>query len=153
RDLNRVYPIPGSNARHSRMERFYSEQQRLLEAVNFDTLSHAGRIDYLLLSGRVGHDQKQLATESRREEEIAPLIPFQQQIIGLEEARRRMETLDPQKSAAVLSKVAAEVDAAKAALANSKAAPDAMNRAALRLVQLRRFAHTWYDFYHLYDPK
>ena len=153
RDLNRVYALPGSNLRHSRLERFYSAQLHLLEAVNFDTLGQAGRVDYLLLQGRVKHDEKQLAAESREEEEIAPLIPFQQDIIGFEEARRRMETLDPQKSAVTLNKIAAEIEKAKTALPNSKSEPRAMNRAAVRLVQLRRYFHTWFNFYHLYDPR
>lgn len=103
-DLNWVYPLAGSNARHARLERFYSEQQALLDAVNFAPLSRAGKIDYLLLRGRASHDQRQLAAESRLEEDIAPLIPFQQEIIAFEEGRRRMETLDPRKSAAALQK-------------------------------------------------
>jgi len=152
-DLRRVFAVPGSNVRHARLERFYGEQLRLLNAVNFDALSHSGRIDYLLLEGRISRDQKELAAESRLEEEIAPLIPFQSQIGELEEARRRMETIDPQKSAAVLNSVASEIGALKTALANSKSAPAAMNRAAQRLVQLRRFLRAWFDFYHLYDPR
>ncbi len=138
RDLNRVYALPGSNTRHSRLEQFYSGQLHLLDAVNFDTLSQAGRIDYLLLRGKVQHDQKQLAAESREEEEIAALIPFQQDIIGFEEARRRMETLDSRKSALTLNKISADIEKSKTELPNSKAEPRAMNRAAVRLVQLRR---------------
>jgi hypothetical protein len=152
-DLHRLYALPGSNARHSRLERYYSEQLHLLDAVNFDPLSQAGKIDYLLLRGRVLHDQKQLAAESRQEEDIAALIPFQRDIIGLEESRRRMDTLDPQKSAVTLNKISADIEAAKAALPNSKAAPAAMNRAAVRLVELRGYFRTWFNFYHLYDPR
>jgi hypothetical protein len=151
-DLDRVYSLPGSSARHARLERFYSEQLHLVEAVNFDALSQAGRIDYLLLRGRLLHDQKQLASESRKEENIAPLIPFQQDIIRLEEARRRMETLDPQKSAITLNKLATDIEAAKASLANSKLAPAVMNRAAIRLVQLRRYFRAWFNFYHCTIP-
>jgi hypothetical protein len=152
-DLDRVYSLPGSVARHARLERFYSEQLHLVEAVNFDALSQAGKIDYLLLRGHLLHGQKQLAAESRKEEDIAPLIPFQQELIGLEEARRRMETLEPQKSAVTLNKLATDIEAAKAALANSKPAPAVLNRAAMRLVQLRRYFRAWFDFYHLYDPR
>ena len=153
RDLARVYSLPGSIARHARLERFYSEQLHLVEAVNFGALSQAGQVDYLLLRGRLLHDQKQLASESRKEEDIAPLVPFQQDIIGLEEARRRMETLDPQKSAITLNKLATDIETAKVSLANSKLAPAVMNRAAVRLVQLRRYFRAWFNFYHLYDPR
>jgi hypothetical protein len=152
RDLNRVYAVPGSGRRRSRLEKFYTEQLRLVENINFDALNQAGKIDYLLLNERLLDEQKQLAGEARQEEEIAPLIPFQEAIIGLEEARRRMETIDPRKSAAVLAKMTADIAAAKAALPNSKAAPAAMHRAAVRLAQLRNYFHAWFNFYDLYDP-
>jgi hypothetical protein len=152
RDLNRVYAVPGSGRRRSRLEKFYTEQLRLVENINFDALNQAGQIDYLLLHERLLDEQKQLAGEARQEEEIAPLIPFQEAIIGLEEARRRMETTDPRKSAAVLAKMTADIAAAKAALPKSKAAPAAMHRAAVRLAQLRNYFHAWFNFYDLYDP-
>jgi hypothetical protein len=152
RDLNRVYAVPGSSGRRSRLEKFYTEQLRLMENINFDALNQAGKIDYVLLDERLLDEQKQLAGEARQEEEIAPLIPFQEAIIGLEEARRRMETIDPRKSAAVLAKMTADIAAAKAALPNSKAAPAAMHRAAVRLAQLRNYFHAWFNFYDLYDP-
>jgi hypothetical protein len=152
RDLSRVYAVPGSGRRRSRLEKFYTEQLRLVENINFDALNQAGQIDYLLLHERLLDEQKQLAGEARQEEEIAPLIPFQEAIIGLEEARRRMETADPRKSAAVLAKMTADIAAAKAALPKSKAAPAAMHRAAVRLAQLRNYFHAWFNFYDLYDP-
>ena len=152
RDLNRVYAVPGSGRRRSRLEKFYTEQLRLMENINFDALNQAGKIDYLLLDERLLDEQKQLAGEARREEEIAPLVPFQEAIIGLEEARRRMDTIDPRKIAAVLAKMTADIAAAKAALPNSKAAPAAMHRAAVRLAQLRNYFHAWFNFYDLYDP-
>jgi hypothetical protein len=151
RELNRVYALPGSATRQAKLEGFYAEQLRLLEAIRFDTISQSGKVDYLLLRNRLKHEQKQLAVEARLDAEIAPLIPFQHIIIGLEESRRRMETVDPQKSAAALMKMAADIAAARAA--NAKASPAVLNRAANRLVQLRNFLHAWYNFYNLYDPK
>jgi len=151
RDLNRVYGIPGSSTRQAKLESFYSAQLRLLDAVNFDALSQAGKIDYLLLRNRLLREQRQLANDARLDAEIAPLIAFQQTIIGFEEARRRMETMDAQKAAASLAKMAAGIAAAKAA--NPKASPAALNRAATRLAQLRNTLRAWYNFYDLYDPK
>jgi hypothetical protein len=151
RELNRVYALPGSPLRQKKLEGFYAGQFRLLEAMNFDAFSQAGKVDYLLLRNRLEHEQKQLAGESRQDAEIAALIPFQQIILGLEEARRRMETLDAQKSAAALVKLTAEIAVAKAA--NAKASPAVLNRAATRLSQLRNTLRTWYNFYALYDPK
>ena len=75
---------------------------RLLENIRFDALSQAGKVDYLLLRARLQREQRQVLAEGQQEAEIEPLIPFQQTIIGLEEARRRMETVDGQKTAIAL---------------------------------------------------
>jgi uncharacterized protein (DUF885 family) len=151
RDLNRVYGVPGSALRQAKIEGFYADQLRLLDAINFDALSQSGKVDYLLLRSRLEREQKQVVNEGRQDVEVAALIPFQQTIIGLEEARRRMETLDAQKTAAVLAKVNADIAAARSA--NAKASPAILNRAATRLAQLRNTLRTWYNFYDLYDPK
>ena len=153
RDLNRVFALPGSSQRRARMESFYAEQLRLLDAIAFDVLSQAGKIDYLLLRERLLRERKQLGAEARQEEEIAALVPFQQTIVGLEEARRRMDTLDPQKCAITVAQMTADITAAKAALPGTKATPEAMHRAAVRLVQLRSFFRVWFNFYDLYDPR
>jgi uncharacterized protein (DUF885 family) len=150
-DLNRIYGIPGSALRHSKTEAFYANQLHLLEAMNFDALSQSGKVDYLLLRNRLQREQRQAVNEARQDAEIAAIIPFQRTITGFEEARRRMETLDAQKTAAVLSKCVAEIAAARAA--NPKAAPQVLYRAASRVAQLRNTLRTWYNFYDLYDPK
>ena len=153
RNLNRVFPMQGSRTRHTRLENFYAEQLRLLESMNFDTLSQPGKVDYLLLRERLLREQRQVAAEARAEEEIATLIPFQQTIIGLEEARRRMETIDPQKTAVTVAKLTTDLAAAKDTLPGLKASPAAMGRAAQRLAQLRNYFRSWHGFYNLYDPK
>jgi len=153
RDLNRVYALPGSNQRHARLERFYTEQLRLLEGIQFDGLSQAGKIDYLLLRERLLGEQRQLAAEARQQEEIATLAPYLQTVVDLEEARRRMETVDPQKTAMVVSKMTADAEKAKAELPGTKAKPEAMQRTAVRIAQMRNFLRAWFNFYNLYDPK
>jgi Bacterial protein of unknown function (DUF885) len=153
RDLNRVYALPGSALRQAKLEKFYADQLRLLERVAFDNLSQAGKVDYLLLRDRLLREQKQLANEARQDAEVQALIPFQQTIIGFEEARRRMETIDPPKCAAALAKITAHIAAARSSVSSSKAGSAALNRAAVRLSQLRNSLRTWFNFYDLYDPK
>jgi len=153
RDLNRVYPLAGSALRRSKLEEFFNGQVQLLERVNFDALSQAGKVDYLLLRDRLRREQAQLATEARQDAEIEALIPFQQTIIGFEESRRRMETVDPQKSAVALTKLTAYIADTRAAVSSSKGNPAALNLAAIRLVQLRNTLRAWFNFYDLYDPK
>jgi hypothetical protein len=153
RNLNRVYAIVGSAIRQARLEKFYADQLQLLEKTNFNQMSQAGKIDYLLLRERLQREERQLAGETRQDAEIAALIPFQQTIIGLEEARRRMETVDPQKSASTLAKLTSDIAAAKSSATAGKAPPVALGRAAERLSELRATLRAWFNFYDLYDPK
>lgn len=153
RDYGRVYPSPGSAARQAAFEKFYAAQLRLLDEIRFDELSQAGRVDYLLLRTRLISERKQLTVDALREAEIAALIPFQPAIVGFEEARRRMETIDGQKSAVALEKLVKDIAAAKDSMSGVKGDPEVLDRAAHRLVQLRRTLRGWYDFYALYDPQ
>ncbi len=152
RDYERVYALPGP-ARQKAMESFYAGQLRLLDEIHFDTVSQAGKVDYLLLRSRLVREQELVMAEGQREAEIAALIPFQAIIVGFEEARRRMETIDGQKSAIALEKLIKDIAVAKDSMAGAKRNPATLNRAAQRLEQLRGSLRTWYDFYALYDPK
>ncbi len=153
RDLNRVYALSGSALRRSRLEEFFKGQVELLEKANFDALGPAGRVDYLLLRERLRREQAQLANEARQDAEIEALIPFQQTVIGFEESRRRMETVDPQKSAVALAKLTAYISDTRSTVLSSKGNPAVLNRAAVRLAQLRNTLRAWFNFYDLYDPK
>jgi uncharacterized protein (DUF885 family) len=153
RNVNRVYGTPGSSLRRAKLEKFYADQIRLLEAVKFDALSQAGKVDYILLRDRLQAEEKQVNREAREDDEIAPLVPFQQTIVALEEARRRMESIEGQKSAADLVKIASAIDAAKTSLASSKASSVVLSRAATRAAQLRTTLRGWFSFYDLYDPR
>jgi Bacterial protein of unknown function (DUF885) len=153
RDLNRVYPLPGSAVRQAKLEKFYIDQLQLLDRIHFDAMSQPGKVDYLLLRSRLEREQKQIIAEGRRDAEIQALIPFQQTIIGFEEARRRMETIDGQKSAIALERLIKDVAVAKDSMSGVKKNPTVLNGAAQRLEQLRGSLRGWYDFYALYDPK
>ena len=153
RNLNRVYALPGSALRRRKLEKFYADQQQLLEKANFDGLSQAGKVDYLLLRERLRREEGQLALEAKLDAETAALIPFQQTIVDFEEARRRMETNEPQRSAAAVAKLTADIAAARTSESVFKTNPAGLHRAAVRLSQLRNFFRSWFNFYDLYDPK
>ena len=147
-ELSRIF-VPGSALHHSKSEAFFAGQLRLLESFHFDAMSQSGKVDYLLLRGHIEGEQRQLAENAKQEAEVAAILPFQQEIYGLEEARRRMETLDEKKAAATLAALTAK-------LANAKppagASPAALGRAASRVQELRGVLQQWSTFYALYDP-
>ena len=151
RNVNRVYSTPGSALRQTKREEFYRDHLKLLEGVKFDTLSQPGKVDYILLRRRLERESAQVMADGRQDAEIAKLVPFQQTVIGFEEARRRMETIDGQKSAAQLARLSVEIASAR----DSKptAPPPVLASAAQRLAGLRNTMKSWHDFYALYDPK
>ena len=158
--LDRRYELPGSDAEHGRLARFFQDRLEELKQVNFDALDQAGRVDYLLLQNRLRFEIKQLEYGKKQFDEAAPLLPFAGPIVGLEEGRRRMEKLDAEKAAhelvdadATLSKLRKDLEAKLKS--NSKDLPDKVlaNRAAKLTDELRGVLEHWHAFYDQYDPQ
>ncbi|HEY4357057.1 MAG TPA: DUF885 family protein [Acidobacteriaceae bacterium] len=147
-ELNRMF-LPGSALHRGKSEAFYAGQLHLLESFHFDAMSQSGKVDYLLLRSHIEDGQRQLAANAKQEAEVAAILPFQQDIYGLEEARRRMETLDEKKSAATLAALTAQLAKAKPP---ADANPAVLGRAASRVQELRGVLQQWSTFYALYDP-
>jgi hypothetical protein len=153
RNLYRMYPLTASPTRKTKTDEFLAGQLKLLEGVHFEALSSDGRIDFTLFRSLLEHQRKQLIDDDRKNSEIATLVPYQAFVIDLEEARRRMETLDSQKAAAVLTSALGDIKKAAAALPNPKPRAGLLARAANRINDLRATLRWWHDFYNLYDPE
>jgi hypothetical protein len=153
RDMYRTYPMTASPTRRAKLEAFFAGQLGLLNAAHFDALSPDGRLDFTLFRSLLEHQQKQLIEEDRKNSEIAPLVPYQAFVIDLEEARRRMEPLDPQKASALLTTALADIKKAAGSLPNPKPRAGLLARAANRINELRAGLRWWHDFYNLYDPE
>src|SRR5258708_30083176 len=111
--LTRAYPIDNSAGQRDRMVRFYREWLDRLPALDFESMSQEGRIDYLLFRNHVQHEVRQLELKTKAEAATAPYMPFAQTIAGLEESRRRMETIDPAKAAAPLDALVKRIDSTR----------------------------------------
>lgn len=151
--LDRAYPIHISENRRARFDRFYREQQAALARMDFDHLSQDGKIDYLLFRNHLERQREQLSIDAAQAAEIEPLIPFSKVIIDLEESRRRMEPVDPQKAAEKLAEMARSIDQARRAPGRDSQKPFVARRAAAALASLRNDLKTWYTFYNGYDPQ
>lgn len=151
-DINRVYGVPGAALKRTKLDDFYTSQARLMDGFGFNSLSQSGKVDYLLLRNRLEHDRAELVAEAKHEQEMAPLIPFQQSLAGLEQARRHMDTIDAEKTASALHQATAEIADARKSSLDGKPGP-VLQRAAQRLSQLRGTLRHWFQFYDLYDPQ
>jgi uncharacterized protein (DUF885 family) len=164
--LNRMFPVEYSEARRNRMKEFYGEWRQALAAMNFDAMNQEDKVDYLLLLNHLAYEERRLDLEAKNAEEALPLMPFARAIVGLEEARRRMEKVDPQKAAALLTdlgkQIAATRQGVEAGLRPEGKAPGGVapikvkktvaNRAVALINGLRNTLRSWAGFYNGYDP-
>jgi len=154
RNLNRRWPVDYSSAQTAAFRGFHSAWQARLGEVDFDKLSQEGRVDYLLLRNRLGHELSLLARDEARFEEMRALLPFATAIMELHERQRRMETAVPENTARTLALVAEQAAAATRQLDSVAVRPTKIvaYRAAAEILSLRETLRRWYDFYAGYDP-
>jgi uncharacterized protein (DUF885 family) len=154
--LTRAYPIDNSAGQRDRMMRFYREWLDRLPKLDFESMSQEGRIDYLLFRNHVQHEVRQIELKAKAEAATAPFLPFAQTIVGFEESRRRMETVDPAKVAGVLDALGKQVDGARrsieAGLPSIAVKKTAGAEAAAAVTGLRGTLKRWFEFYNGYDP-
>jgi len=161
--IGRRYPVRYSPVRMDRYEKFYDGWAAELEKVEFDGLNHEGRIDYILLRNQIRYDQAMLDLQRRRAKEIAPLIPFFDDLRALDETRLDRERAEPKATAITLDEIAKEAnrlaeeleaEAAKAGgVVNRRGVSKvAAMRAADQLQHLREILAKFNGFYDGYDP-
>jgi uncharacterized protein (DUF885 family) len=156
--LSRSYPVESSPERLARFKQFYSDWLALIGKMDFDAMSHDGKVDYVLFKFHVEREQQRLEIRNRSLAEIAPILPFAQTITSLAEARRRMEKLDPPKVAAQLNDLTKQIETARRALEAGlraepgKAPKSVANRAASAVNSLRGALRVWFGYYNGYDP-
>ncbi|MGA2382797.1 MAG: DUF885 family protein [Gemmatimonadales bacterium] len=156
------WDVPYSATRRALQRAFYADWLARTDAIAFDSLSEGGRVDWLLLRGRLRHEQSLLGEEDHFIAETAPLVPFANTVFDLAEARRNLETMDPAATADSLARLAARIDTARRAVEAALASPAgqggarpdklAAYHAAQLLESLRGTLDRWFKFYDGYDP-
>jgi Bacterial protein of unknown function (DUF885) len=149
----RFYTIPGSATRRSRMRIFYDAWLKTLTAVNFDKLSQEGRVDYVLLRTKIDYEAALVAREDRVQLTIAPLLPFETDIVALAENRQRLDFIKADAAVQALTAISAKVSAANASAAPGSGISAATAvRAAQEVDTLNGAITTWFNFFNGYDP-
>jgi len=154
--LHRFYTAPTSANRAARFRALYTDWLAFLERQNFELLNADEQIDYLLFKNYLAHELKELDRRTRQFEETAALLPFARTISDLEDTRRRLETIDPAKTAAVLNELSKTVAATQKGIEAgtiSKPKRTVANRAAQTVDSLRNTLKNWFNFYNAYDPQ
>src|SRR5687767_7217857 len=101
--LNRFYSAQTSANRTARFRQLFADELALLGRISFESLNHDEQIDYLLFKNYLEHEIKELARNDAQLAEMASMMPFAKAINDLEDTRRRLESIDPAKTAALLT--------------------------------------------------
>jgi uncharacterized protein (DUF885 family) len=154
--LDRFYSARESANRQARFKQLNADWLALLGRQNFDALNHDEQVDYLLFTNYLNHEQRELARYDKQLEEMSPLIPFAKTISDLEDSRRKLETIDAAKIAALLNDLNKTIAATQKDIEDGKIAKPkrtVANRAAKTVASLRQTLQRWFTFYNAYDPQ
>ena len=169
--VSRRYDAPDSPAQRKRMREFYTGWSKRLREIDFDKLSQEGRVDYVLLNHYMIHELGLLDRQDKLRAETAPLVPFADRLLALQDNRRDFVTVNPRATSSTLASVTRQVDSlrsllesppskldssgGKAAVARPaapKVSRTVANRAALDVDEMRAVTGSWYKYYDGYDP-
>jgi uncharacterized protein (DUF885 family) len=158
--LNRRYPQQYSAPQRAVFGKFYAAWLAQLQGIDFGKLSHDAKADHVLLRNTIEQAQDELARDAKVYADLAPLLPFGDSIFALEDARRRMETVDGQRSARTLTYIGTTVNALRTKLENppkgdssaARITKVAAYRAAEVTASMRTLLRSWHQFYNGYDP-
>ncbi len=153
--FNRLYSAQTSQNRADRFRQLYAEYSAGLEKLNFDSLNHDEQVDYLLFANHLRRETRELDREQAQFEEMAALMPFAKTISDLEDQRRRLESIDAAKTAALLDALAKQIVATQKEIESGKITKPkrtVANRAVRTLAGLRQTLRSWFNFHNLYDP-
>ncbi len=151
--LERFYNIKSSPTRVDRFNKYYTDQIVDLKKVNFDSLDHAGQVDYLLLKHHLESSQRRLMIEARVDAESAKIRPFSPQIIALCEARQQMKTINAEQCAISMKTLADEIKKVRSEIEKGlKLDKTVAFRGANILDDEKRKLEEWFKFHNGYDP-
>ncbi|MEP6729108.1 MAG: DUF885 family protein, partial [bacterium] len=165
--ITRRYDATDSPDQRRRMRDFNVSWRARLREIDFDKLNAEGRADYVLLDGHLKHQLALLDREEKKRRETAPLLPFVDQLLALQDVRRNLITVEPAAAARSLAVVMRQVDSMRTLFEPAPARADSMgkpraaapkvsrtvaNRAADNIDQSRAIVTNWYRYYDGYDP-
>ncbi len=148
-------PVPLSPARLSRLKRFDLDWQAALAKLDPSRLSPSAAADLATLKASIDTNLKQIEADALAAAQVMPVLPFASKVVGLVEARIRIQEVDGRKAAETTMAVIKDLKTMRAALSSGE--PISMNKAtALRAAdgtdQLRAGLTEWFNFYNGYDP-
>lgn len=154
RDLGLVYIFKASDEYINRFSKLYSDWLNRLKEINFNKLDKEDQVDYILLKRNILNDQYNLQLDKMKFQKIKAAIPFNDDIIKIQQERRRGNTLDAMATARVLNGVIQKIEQAKAVVKQNPLEDEDVQKYAVAAVKgLQAGLKNVYSFYDGYDPE
>ncbi|QYO66747.1 DUF885 family protein [Leptolyngbya sp. 7M] len=153
--FNRWYSAETSEARRERFRRLYSDRLADLQRLDFARLEYHEQVDYILFQNHLRRELAELDRSLEQFNEMLMIVQFAQVISDLEDQRRRLETIDAEKTAETLDALAAKIRDTQRSFENgtyAKPKQTVAYRAVRTLQSLRTTLRNWYNFHNGYDP-
>lgn len=159
-DVAKFHSLDLSQNRRVRLQAFLDDWEARLAAIKESDLPLDGQMDRRLMANHFRKLRAGIGLRARKLEETAPITPFRDRILDLEEARWRVAPLDPKFAADELDAIRREIEAVRKQLqAGLDGAPTGLkpdrvvaNRARAEVESLRRTLETWSKHYDGYKP-
>ena len=154
-------PVVLSPDRIARLQHFDRSWQAALAALDASHLTPEAQRDLDSLRHAVVTNIARADSEATDLARLLPAFPFAGKLVGLIEARMRLEDVDAEPAAGILAAVTAQIDSTRAGMRSGLAAGatgtlqasriDAL-RSAVAVETLRSNLAAWFTFYDAYDP-
>lgn len=118
-----------SPIRAAQRERFLTRWRERLGEIEFEALSQDGRIDYILMRNHLEYELRQIGIDRTAQAEMAPLLPFAEVILGLDERRLSKERVDAPGAAAALTDLVKRIEQTRRAVEAGLREPGASDAA------------------------
>lgn len=159
--LSRRYDATWSPEQRKRMRDFQAAWRSRLREMDFDRLSQEGKADYVLLDNYAKHALDVMDRTEQQRAETAPLLPFADRLLALQDTRRNLVDVDGATAARTLAIATKQIDSLRAAIEGVQPRDSANTRRPSRIVayraaieadQVRGVVSTWYRYYDGFDP-
>jgi uncharacterized protein (DUF885 family) len=159
-------PVSMSINRIARLKRFDASWQEALDKLDAGRLSPAAKTELDELKATIQKNLQQLEADAAAMTEVSPVLPFAPALVRLSEARIKLEDVNSQQAAGILTDVTKQVAQIRGSLESGlgststaaggngtlRVTRSAATKGAATVDALRASVTTWFNFYNGYDP-
>jgi hypothetical protein len=142
--------VPLSPGRLARLKRFDVNWQAALERLDGAKLTKAAQADLASLKDTIVQNQQRLDEDARTRAQALLSVPFAPKLVELVEARIRVQDINSQQAAGILTDVTRELQQLTAT--PPRVSRDQAQLGAIAVDQIRTITREWFTFYNGYDP-